>query len=230
MKIRTAILDDEPIALEILKDYVEKTTALELVAAQTDAFEILELVQNNKVDLVLLDIQMPELTGIQFMKIIGDKCAVILTTAYSEYALDGYEFNVIDYLLKPISYDRFVKAIDRINPVGRSQSVAGNNADFIFVKTGYITLKISTQDIVYIKAASDYIEYYLSDQKKILSLDNLKDVQGRLPENFHRIHKSYIINLKHIISIERHRITTKLTHLIPIGDSYKDGFFERIQS
>ncbi|SFT02768.1 two component transcriptional regulator, LytTR family [Zhouia amylolytica] len=229
MSIRTAILDDEPLALDILNDYVAKTASLELVLASTDPFEVLQMVQEGKVDLLLLDIQMPELTGIQFMKIVKEQCRIILTTAYTEYAMDGYEYNVVDYLLKPIPYHRFCKAIDKLTP-NEDTPVIGGSDDFIFVKSGYKTLKLLLKDIVYIKSDSDYIAYYLTDGSKVLSLDNLKDLQDKLPGSFYRVHKSYIVNLEHITSIERNRITTCLQNIIPVGDRYKEAFFKRIQS
>ena len=136
MALRIGILDDEPLALEVLADYVQKTNGLVLIEATTDAYKILELVQQKSLDILLLDIQMPELNGIQVMKIIGQNCRIILTTAYAEYALDSYDFNVSDYLLKPIAYERFVKAIEKTRPLLASQTEGHAVApiDHIFIK------------------------------------------------------------------------------------------------
>lgn len=229
MILRTAILDDEPLAIEVLQDYVERTASLQLAIADTDPFKVLKLVQENKVDLLLLDLQMPELTGIQFMKIVSDSCRIILTTAYPDYALESYEYNVTDYLLKPIGYERFLKAIEKTELQTTVQPDQTSEA-YIFVKSGYKTIKLNNKQIVYIQAAGDYVEYHLADGSKVLSLDNLKDIQNRLTTSYQRVHKSYIINMEHIISIERSRITTSLKNIIPVGDSYKESFFERINS
>ncbi|UNY98053.1 LytTR family DNA-binding domain-containing protein [Zhouia spongiae] len=229
MILRTAILDDEPLAIEVLQDYVERTASLQLAIADTDPFKVLKLVQENKVDLLLLDLQMPELTGIQFMKIVSDSCRIILTTAYPDYALESYEYNVTDYLLKPIGYERFLKAIEKTELQTTVQPDQTSEA-YIFVKSGYKTIKLNNKQIVYIQAAGDYVEYHLADGSKVLSLDNLKDIQNRLTTSYQRVHKSYIINMEHIISIERSRITTSLKNIIPVGDSYKESFFERINN
>ncbi|MBN9298780.1 MAG: response regulator transcription factor [Filimonas sp.] len=239
--IRCIVVDDEPWALALLSDYIKKVPFLELVFATENAIEALQRLPQEKVDLVFLDIQMPEITGLQFMKIISGKVRVILTTAYSEYALDGYEHNVIDYLLKPISFDRFYiaasKAKDLLDtpvvqqaPVVPQAIVATGNAlpDFIFVKTDSRIVKILLSEIRYIEGLKDYIAIHTLSEK-IITLESLKVIEEGLPKpRFLRVHKSYIVSLEHIDSIERSRIFIRDV-VIPIGDTYKDQFFGAIE-
>lgn len=230
MSIRTAIIDDEPLAVELLSDYVNKTESLQLVEASTDVYKVLKLVQQKEVDLVLLDIQMPELTGIQFMKIAGNNCKIIITTAYTEYALDGYEFNVVDYLLKPISYDRFLKAIEKIKQVNpaRSETTPAAKPDHIFIKSEYKLVRVNLADVLYIESLRDYIAIYTTDKQKIMSLDSLRNMESILPpDDFIRVHKSYIVSLKKISFLEKSRIVINGEY-IPIGESYQEKFLNSI--
>jgi DNA-binding LytR/AlgR family response regulator len=231
--IRCIVVDDEPLALDILSDYIEKVPALELVKATTSAFEALNLVQQNEADLVFLDVQMPELTGIQFLKIINGKCNVILTTAYPQYALDGYELDVVDYLLKPIAFDRFYKAVQKVqNNLSNSQNtstepITATTTNFIFVKTEHKIQKIYLDDILYIEGLKDYISIF-TPSERIITLQNMKKMEDALPSRqFIRVHKSYIIALDKIESIERSRIQIK-NKIIPVGDTYRDSFFKII--
>lgn len=228
MAIRTAIVDDEPLAVDILSDYVNKTNSLELIEAGTDVYKILKLVQDGNIDLLLLDIQMPELTGLQFMKIAGNKCRVIITTAYTEYALDGYEYNVVDYLLKPISYERFLKAISKIEQTPLSGNKPLQKADHIFIKSEYRLIRINLADILYIESLRDYIAIHTVDKQKIMSLESLRNLETILPaDEFIRVHKSYIIPIKKISFVEKSRIIIN-NEYIPIGDSYQERFFKSI--
>ena len=234
--IKCLVVDDEPLALDILVDYIEKIPSLELVRATTSAFEALTLAQENKVDLIFLDVQMPELTGIQFLKILKGKCDVILTTAYPEYALDGYDLDVTDYLLKPIAFDRFYKAVQKVS---NNKSAAGNSAaetvyvqnapDFIFVKTEHKIQKIYLDDILYIEGLKDYISIF-TPSERVITLQNMKKMEEVLPfKRFVRVHKSYIVSLDKIESIERSRIQIK-DKTIPVGDTYRDNFFKVIEN
>lgn len=235
--IRCIVVDDEPLALDILTDYIEKVTFLELIKATTSAFEALELVQENAADLVFLDVQMPELTGIQFLRIIKGRCHVILTTAYSQYALDGYELDVSDYLLKPIAFDRFYKSVLKVqalfNPNAPSAPVAektlvGGAPDFIFVKTEHRIQKIYIDDILYIEGLKDYVSIFTTNER-IITLQHMKKLEEVLPCNrFARVHKSFIVSVDKIESIERGRIQIG-EKIIPIGDTYRDGFFRKIE-
>lgn len=233
--IRCLVVDDEPLALDIIADYIQKVPELTLSATTTSAIEGLGLVQQGAIDLVFLDIQMPELTGIQFLKIINGKCEVILTTAYPQYALEGYELNVTDYLLKPIAFDRFYRSIQKVtnqknhfqkNQQAESQNHNKNN-EFIFVKTEHKIQRIDYDDVYYIEGLKDYISIYTSNER-IITLQNMKKMEETLPEErFIRVHKSYIVALEKIESIERGRISLK-EKLIPIGDTYRESFFKRI--
>ena len=232
MVLRIGILDDEPLALEVLSDYVQKTNGLLLIEATTDAYKILELVQKKSLDILLLDIQMPELNGIQVMKIIGQNCRIILTTAYTEYALDSYDLNVSDYLLKPIAYDRFLKAIEKTKPMLALQTEGqpATPIDHIFIKSEYKLIRVDLSDILYIESLRDYIAIHTVANGKIMSLDSLRNMESQLPANrFTRVHKSYIVAINHISFIERNRIIMKDV-FIPIGDSYQAAFANLIKA
>lgn len=237
--IRCLVVDDEPLALDILEDYISKIPFLKLVKTTTSAIEALQLVQQDQIDLVFLDVQMPELTGIQFLKIINGKCQVILTTAYPQYALEGYELNVLDYLLKPIPFDRFYKAVNKVmlqnhGPVSAAEPapvpvVVNNAPEFIFVKTEHKIQKIYLDDILYIEGLKDYISIF-TPAERVITLQNMKKMEEVLPAGrFIRVHKSYIVSLDKIESIERSRITI-CQKVIPIGDTYRDHFFKLIEA
>ena len=233
--IRCLVVDDEPLALDILEDYISKVPFLTLVKTTTSAIEGLSLVQSDSVDLVFLDVQMPELTGIQFLKIINGKCDVILTTAYSQYALDGYELDVVDYLLKPIAFDRFYKAAQKVlqnNGNGHTTPQvlpSANTHDFIFVKTEHKIQKIYLDDILFIEGLKDYISIFTKTER-IITLQNMKKMEESLPaKSFIRVHKSYIVATGKIDSIERSRIQIG-EKTIPIGDTYREYFFKQIEN
>jgi DNA-binding LytR/AlgR family response regulator len=229
--IRCIIVDDEPLAVALLADYVSKTPGLQTVLRTTHVLEALQAVQDDRADLLFLDIQMPELTGIQFMKIIGKKCKVILTTAYTQYALDGYEHDVVDYLLKPVTLDRFIiaieKAKERIRPStppaenNPSEVSAPARQDHIFIKTEYRIQRVSLSDISYIEALRDYVAIHIGAER-ILSLESMRHMEEILPDHqFIRIHKSYIVNRNKIDYLERSRVVVGKEYL-PIGDTYKE--------
>jgi len=234
--IRCLVVDDEPLALHILEDYISKMPFLQLVKATTNPIEALQLVQEGNVDLVFLDVQMPELTGIQFLRIANGKAKVILTTAYSQYALEGYELDVIDYLLKPIAFDRFFKSVQKaqaiIQPSSKSEvkteTVAQQSdflSDFIFVKTEHKIQKVYLNDILFIEGLKDYISIF-TPAERIITLQNMKKMEDALPEkHFIRVHKSYIVSINKIDSIERSRIFIR-DKIIPVGDTYRDEFFK----
>jgi two-component system, LytTR family, response regulator len=228
--IRAIAIDDEPLALRVIESHAKKLENLELVRTTTNAIEGLLEAQSGNIDLVFLDIQMPSLTGIQFMQILQGKCKIILTTAYTQYALESYEHDVVDYLLKPISFDRFQKAVNKVHSENKgisetiNSSQASHQPDCIFIKTEYKLLKINYSDILYIEGGKDYITVFTKTEK-ILSLSSLTKLQESLPHpQFLRVHKSYIVALDKIESVERQRIFMGKT-VIPIGDTYKDEFF-----
>jgi len=239
--IKCLVVDDEPLALHILEDYISKIPFLQLVKATTNPIEALQLVQEGSVDLVFLDVQMPELTGIQFLKIANGKVKVILTTAYSQYALEGYELDVVDYLLKPIAFDRFYKSVQKaqqiISPSAASALVIKEESapqqdllsDFIFVKTEHKIQKVYLNDILFIEGLKDYISIFTTTER-IITLQIMKKMEEALPErHFIRVHKSYIVAINKIDSIERSRIWIK-DKIIPVGDTYREEFFKIIDA
>jgi two-component system LytT family response regulator len=243
MILKCIAVDDEPLALDIIADYVAKVPFLELVKRTENAIEAMQLVQEGNIDLVFLDIQMPELTGIQFLKIAGNKASYILTTAYSQYALESYDLNVSDYLLKPIAFDRFYKAVEKVRNQHQKQEsaaatpipepvVSPTNApiqDFIFVKTEHKIQKIELDDILYIEGLKDYISIFTKNER-VITLQNMKKMEENLPKgDFIRVHKSYIIAVDKIESIERSRIAIA-GKTIPVGDTYRDAFFKLIDA
>jgi two-component system, LytTR family, response regulator len=237
--IRCLIVDDEPLALHILEDYISKIPFLQLVKSTTNPIEALTIVQEKGADLVFLDVQMPELTGIQFLKIANGKAKVILTTAYPQYALEGYELDVIDYLLKPIAFDRFFKAVQKAQAVLQPTAPEGAKplptepekpqqdflSDFIFVKTEHKIQKVYLNDILFIEGLKDYISIF-TRAERIITLQNMKKMEDALPpRHFTRVHKSYIVSINKIDSIERSRIFIG-DKVIPVGDTYRDEFFK----
>lgn len=244
MILKCIAVDDEPLALDIIEDYISKVPFLELVKRTENAIEALQLVQAGGIDLVFLDIQMPDLTGIQFLKIANGKASYILTTAYSQYALESYDLNVSDYLLKPIAFDRFYKAVEKVHHQRQKEESIQTNAepivpqpiapaaqapiqDFIFVKTEHKIQKIQLDDILYIEGLKDYISIFTKTER-VITLQNMKRMEETLPKGeFIRVHKSYIVSLDKVESIERSRITIA-SKIIPIGDTYRDEFFKLI--
>jgi two-component system LytT family response regulator len=239
--IRCLVVDDEPLAIDLLEDYISKIPFLSLIKSFQNPIEALSEVQEGNVDLVFLDVQMPELTGMQFLKIANGKCKVILTTAYPQYALEGYEHNVLDYLLKPIAFDRFYKAAQKAKesicnisataaPVVEAASPIQQTIinDFIFVKTEYKIQKIYLNDILFIEGLKDYISIFTKNER-IITLQSMKKMDEALPHHlFVRVHKSYIVALDKIESIERSRIAIA-DKIIPIGDTFRDYFFKMIE-
>jgi len=237
MRLKCIAVDDEPLALDIIEDYISKVPFLELVKRTENAIEALQLVQAGGIDLVFLDIQMPDLTGIQFLKIANNKASYILTTAYSQYALESYDLNVSDYLLKPIAFDRFYKAVEKVRNQHQKEETAAPVAepapavqpvqDFIFVKTEHKIQKVQLDDILYIEGLKDYISIF-TPTERIITLQNMKKMEETLPKGeFIRVHKSYIVAFNKIESIERSRITIK-GKIIPVGDTYRDEFFKLV--
>ncbi|GAA3954952.1 LytTR family DNA-binding domain-containing protein [Pedobacter ginsengiterrae] len=233
--IRCLAVDDESYASDIIAAFINKTPFLTLVGTTTNAFEALNLVQNGQVDLVFLDIQMPELTGIQFLKICGDKCKVILTTAYPEYALDGFDLDVVDYLLKPISYERFYKAAQKAQQiiVPAQNEVVNQPAttnDFIFIKgdTKNKFIKVNYNEILYIEGLKNYVSVYTANQR-IVTYQALRELETQLPQPpFYRVHKSYIVSLEKIKMIDGNTLYIG-DQSIPIGDTYKEDFFKIVR-
>ncbi|MCS4303660.1 LytTR family DNA-binding domain-containing protein [Chryseobacterium sp. BIGb0232] len=222
-KIKCIIVDDEPLAISLLEQYVQKIPFLELVFSTENPIEALEYIQNNDSDLIFLDIQMPELTGINFMKIVGAKQKYILTTAYSEYALEGYEHNIVDYLLKPVSFERFLKSAMKAQ---ERFSFQEEDAHF-FVKSSGQQHRINFNEILYIESIKDYVNIRTAGEEYIV-LDTLKSMENQLSESFVRIHKSFIVNLDKVKSIGAKKVILPEME-IPIGDSYRANLLDRLK-
>ena len=232
MILNCYIIDDEPLALELMASYVNKTPFLSLQGQSTSAVSALKELQTKEIDILFLDIQMPELSGMEFSRIIGDKCRIIFTTAFEQYALDSYKVNALDYLLKPISYVDFLqsanKALKWFQMVRIPEKRATDeNIDSIFVKTEYKLVQIELKKILYVEGLKDYVKIYIEDEPHpILSLMSLKSLEEILPSSqFIRVHRSFIVQLSQIKVIERNRIVFGKQY-IPISDSYKTQFFE----
>ncbi|TMI86421.1 MAG: response regulator transcription factor [Bacteroidetes bacterium] len=221
MPIRCVVVDDEPLATKLLVQYVSKTPGLELQMKTTRANEALKQVQDGNVDLIFLDIRMPEMNGIELMKIIRKDCHVVLTTAYPEYALEGFEHDIIDYLLKPITYDRFLIAVNKIKErLHKEPKILTEAPQYIFIKSGHRIRRITFSSILYIEALRDYIAFH-TNEEKILSLENMKNMEEVLPPGiFTRIHKSFIINKSKIEFIEKWKIIINKQYL-PVGETYR---------
>ena len=235
--MKCIIIDDEPLALELLEDFIAKIPFLDLVASCSNAFDATNILQEQKIDLIFTDIEMPDFSGIDMIKSLDTKPMFIFTTAYSHYAVEGFNLNSIDYLVKPIPFHRFLKAatraqnllklkIEEETPVVNQE----NNQQFIFVKSEYENLKINLCDIKYIESLKDYIKIYTNKEKPILTLSSLKNFEQKLGNlNFIRVHKSFIVALKHIYSVQRNRIIID-DKWIPIGLNYRDEFIKKIDN
>lgn len=234
MSISCVIVDDEPLARSLLKDYVSKVPSLKLVDVCSSPLAAMEVLKANSVDLLFLDIQMPEITGISLLKILKKRPLVVLTTAYSEYALESYELDVVDYLLKPITFQRFLQAVDKVSsrlqqpPVPVEKVVPSAAQPFIFVKDGTKLVKVKWEDILYIEGLKDYVTIH-TRQQKIVSLQRLKTLEEQLPsEQFIRIHNSFIVALNAIDSVQKNEVHIGQASL-PISDSYKKSFRDFIE-
>ena len=225
MILNCAIIDDEPLAAELLKSYVDKTPFLNLTGCYNSAITAIKDLKENPVDIIFLDIQMPELSGIEFARIIPKETRIIFTTAFNQYAIDGYRVNALDYLLKPISYEDFMKsaskAVDYFAVI-RKQEIYKKDR-FMFVKSDYKLIRVGLDDILYIEGLKDYVRFFFKDGTKLMSLMNMKKLEEYLPyPEFMRTHRSYIVHMNKVSSIDHFRIVFGEEYL-PISDSYKDN-------
>jgi two-component system LytT family response regulator len=230
--MKCLVIDDEPKAVEILSDYIGKFPDLECAGTFRDPLKALNHIQSHPVDLLFLDINMPDLSGIQFLNALEHHPLVIFTTAYSEYALDSYDYDAVDYLLKPIEFDRFLKAVNkafrRYKDSRRGRLPLKGESGYIFIKSGTDYHKLDTHNILYIKGTGNYLTF-VTLQKEILTLLTMKEALEILPTSFQRIHKSYIINLDHVELIDAEEVKIK-DQRIPIGDHYRDNLFRVIKN
>lgn len=223
MKINCIAIEDEPLALKKIKEFIEQVDYLNLLEGFNNAVDAIGYLKKNAVDLIFLDIRMKKLSGMQFLESLQNKPKVIIASAYDEYALKGYELDVTDYLLKPFTFERFLKSVDKVyNQL--SEIASKNSNDYIFVKTEYRIEKIEITDILYIQGMKDYLQIHTTN-KKIMTLQTFKNLLEILPDvDFQRVHYSYIVSISKIKNIERNRIRIG-NDLIPISDSYKDKFY-----
>ena len=236
IKISCVIVDDEPMALNLVESYVEKTPFLELKQKCSSAIEALEYIKEHPVDLLFLDIQMPDLTGIEFSKMLPKDTRVIFTTAFDHYALEGFKVEALDYLLKPFDYAEFLAAANKAATwfelvKGKKQPVVSEAKEFLFVKSEYKQLRIKLSDVLYFEGLKDYIKIWLKDNPKpILTLMSLKSLQEELPETqFLRVHRSFIVSLKNIEVIERSQIIIN-NQRITVSEQYKPAFLEFVNN
>lgn len=241
--MKCIVIDDEPFALDLIKGYVEKTQILQLQGVFSNPLKALSFLMQNKTELIFLDINMPELSGIQFLKSLNHKPKVIFTTAYSEYGVESYDFDAIDYLLKPIKYERFLKAVNKayesINgpsldgslnePVKLSSDIFMEETSSVLIKSGCKVHRVNPGSILYVEASGNYMIFHTTDTK-VFSLLTMKDVLSQLPQDmFIRVHKSFVVSIKCIDVIERGRLTIK-GNKIPIGSTYREHFFSKWKS
>jgi two-component system, LytTR family, response regulator LytT len=230
--IKTIAIDDEPLALQLVKGYISRTPFLELMATFDNPLDAMEFLQENDVELIFLDIQMPDLTGTEFTRVLGGSHKIIFTTAYEKYALEGFRLEAVDYLLKPFNYEEFLKAatkaekLIRLENGDRVQEITSNN-EFLFLKSEYKIRRINFNDIRYIEGLKDYVRVFLvNETQPVMSLSSLKALEEKLPKSrFMRVHRSFIVNLEKIDTIERSRIVFGKVY-IPISDQYKEQFQE----
>lgn len=242
--INVIIVDDEPLAQDVLETYVEKVPELKLVKKCNNAFEANEALKNNQIDLMFLDIQMPQLTGIDFLKTLSKPPLVIFTTAYSNYAIEGFELNALDYLLKPISMERFMKAVNKATEqleLQRKEVTTANGGshghiieegpDYIFVKADKKLVKVNFDEVIYIEGLKDYVIIRL-ENTRVITLQTMKSLEDKLPTTtFKRIHRSYIVNIGKISAIVGNMVEVMekgLVKHLPVGKNYRDELLDMI--
>lgn len=240
--MKCVIIDDEPLAIDVIESYVKQVGGLEIVVKCTNPLEAITFLNKKNVDLVFLDIEMPNLTGIDLVKTLDNIPQFIFTTAYPEYALDGFNLNATDYLVKPIPFHRFLKAVtrakekyeleqnDTVNKETINEPLSYESPDnFIFVKSEYENIKVNTDTIKYIQGLKDYIKIYTTQSDKaILTLSSFKDILQKLPsKRFIRVHRSYVINIDFISALQKTKIIVDGMQ-IPIGETYKGDVIKRL--
>lgn len=234
--IKAIIVDDEPLALEIMETYIHQIPDIQLVKKCENAFEANEVLKTQQIDLMFLDIQMPQLSGIDFLKTLSNPPSVIFTTAYPDYAVEGFDLNAVDYLLKPISLERFLKAVNKVSEKlsakrAEHENVQSEAEDFFFVKADKKLVKINFDDILYIEGLKDYV-IIRQESGRVITLQTMKSLEDRLPvSKFKRVHRSYIVNIKRITAILGNMVELmeagKVKQL-PIGKNYRDELLEII--
>jgi two-component system LytT family response regulator len=234
MNISCIAIDDEPLAVKKISAYIQKTPFLELVAECRSAFEAMEILNNRTIQLIFIDINMPDLNGLDFAKSLTDRPYIVFTTAYSEYAVEGFQVDAADYLLKPITYSNFLKAANKVKNLiqltanSQKESIKAT-ASHLFVKSEYKLIRIELDDIKYIESQHEYIKIHLINSAPVVTQLSMKTIEEQLPtDRFMRVHRSFIVSLKKISVIERNRIVFDGKVYIPVSDQYKEKFQEYI--
>ena len=235
MKIRCLALDDEPLALDQLANYIGRTPFLEAVALCRSGFEAIDILSGEKIDLLFADINMPDISGLDFVKSLQVKPLIVFTTAFSEYAFEGFKVDALDYLLKPIGYNDFLKsatkALNLLESLKPSLSITQESSDHIFVKADYKVVRISLNDILYIEGMREYVRIHLVNGKSLMPFIRLHTLEEQLPASrFMRVHRSYIVNLEKICTVEHSRIIFDGKVYIPVSEQYKDPFQKFLSS
>lgn len=233
--VRCLVVDDEQLAVDVIAQYISRLEILELVGTCNSATDAMGFLANNDVDLLFLDIQMPGLTGLQMIRNMSQRPEVIFTTAYSEYALDGFELEALDYVIKPVSFERFVKAVNRYFKINKQSEIPQQNSkasfadSFIFVKSEKMMVKVVLSEITHIESLRNYVSIFLSDGREIKTMNTISNIEEKLPEtHFQRVHRSYIIAIDKIESFTSGSIRI-VGQNIPIGRNYKDSVKERLE-
>ena len=231
-KLKCLVLDDEPLGREIIEEYVNKTPFLELSASFGKPLEALNYLQENKIDILLTDIEMPQLNGLQFIDSLKSKPLIIFITAYRDYAIEGFESGVVDYLVKPVGYSRFIKAITRAQESLKAKEFVQTDNEFeldrIFIKSDNKLVKIFFEDIVYIEALKDYLRIHISEKERYITHSTMKAMEEKLPDYFFRIQRSYIINTKYIKSFYGNTVKLSIGESLGISTNHKAELFKRL--
>ena len=231
-KLKCLVLDDEPLGREIIEEYVNKTPFLELSASFGKPLEALNYLQENKIDILLTDIEMPQLNGLQFIDSLKSKPLIIFITAYRDYAIEGFESGVVDYLVKPVGYSRFIKAITRAQDSLKAKEFVQTDNEFeldrIFIKSDNKLVKIFFEDIVYIEALKDYLRIHISEKERYITHSTMKAMEEKLPDYFFRIQRSYIINTKYIKSFYGNTVKLSIRESLGISTNHKAELFKRL--
>jgi two-component system LytT family response regulator len=234
MKIKCLAIDDEPLAVKKIADYIQKIPFLELVAECRNAFEAMEIMSKNDIQLLFIDINMPGMSGMEFVKSLHNKPYIVFTTAYSDYAVDGFDVEAVDYLLKPISFVNLLKAANKVKALmdlkaNNQKNNKEETASFMFVKSAYKSIRIDFDNIKYIESQHEYIKIHLLNNESVTTKMSLKSIEEILPTNqFVKVHRSFIVNFKEVSTIERNRIVFEKKIYIPVSEQYKEIFEERI--
>ena len=231
-KLKCLVLDDEPLGREIIEEYVNKTPFLELSASFGKPLEALNYLQENKIDILLTDIEMPQLNGLQFIESLKSKPLIIFITAYRDYAIEGFESGVVDYLVKPVAYNRFIKAITRAQESLKAKEFVQTDNQFeldrMFIKSDNRLVKIFFEDIVYIEALKDYLRIHISEKERYITHSTMKAMEEKLPDYFFRIQRSYIINTKYIKSFYGNTVKLSIGESLGISTNHKAELFKRL--